>query len=61
MQMAALALFTEWKGAIRRMRIAVLKLAFFLGGGVNGAHLSKCQNFSANFVQPAEINKFIEK
>ena len=28
------------------------------GGGVNDAHLGKYQNFSVNFVQPAEINKF---
>ena len=32
--------------------IAVLKLV-----GGDGAHLGKYQNFSANFVQPAEINK----
>ena len=39
----------------RRTRIADLKL---VGGGVNDAPLGKYQNFSVNFVQPAEINKF---
>lgn len=42
MQTAALALFYGREGSLR---------------GVNGAHLGKYQKFSANSVQPAEINK----